>query len=314
MWGGTGGDAPPQLHRCFHIHLPPHPCAETEGGCFPHPPAAGMCPGRSPSPRCSHPKLALLEFKRAGMSWGARRGDCAHTSPARGVLEPLSGAPQTLWSWERGIPAGIIPPTPHPSMARPPHGAKPRRGARGGVWGRRSPSRRSPAFPQPRWFFMERAGFQLGPGQNQPIRYSPDLRLGFTEPAVPGWREGKMPKATVPALPSPGPSRTGSGAVGVRALVGEQRLGLHCFGHGRRFPAPKAQAAPRKAQRAFPLPGGSPGAKPQPSAVAGRVQETLRVGSGGMRNRERHPKASSAGILTLNTKHLWHKPRRLLKP
>lgn len=70
----------------------PIPPCRDKGGCFPHPPAARMCPGRSPSPPRSHPKLALLQFKGAGMSRGARRGDCADTSPARGVLVPLLGA------------------------------------------------------------------------------------------------------------------------------------------------------------------------------------------------------------------------------
>lgn len=40
------------------------------------------------------------------------------------------------------------------------------------------------------------------------------------------------------------------------------------------------------------LPWGSSGAKAQPSVVTEKVQETLRLGLGGIRNRERHLKPS----------------------
>lgn len=199
----------------------PIPRCRDKGGCFPHPPAAGMCPGKSPSPRCSHPKLALLEFKCAGMSWGARRGDCADTSPARGVLVPPSGALQTLWSWEGRIPAGIIPATPHPSMARPPHPAEPPCAAlgvhgQGGVRCWRSPSRPSPAFPQPGWFHG--AGRIPAGAQPKPTHsLQSDLRLGFTAPAVSG-RRGSCPNpqllpspACVPPEPALGPRCQSSG-------------------------------------------------------------------------------------------------------
>lgn len=205
----------------------PIPRCRHKGGCFPHPPAAGMCPGKSPSPRCCHPKLALLEFKCAGMSWGARRGDRADTSPARGVLVPPSGALQTLWSWEGRIPAGIIPATPHPSMARPPHPAEPpcaALGVRGqGVFGAGGPRAGRALRFHSRAGFMEQAGFQLGPSQNQPIRYSPISDWALQHPQSRGGGEVAQTHSSCP--PQPVSLRNQLWARGVRALVGEQRVG-----------------------------------------------------------------------------------------
>lgn len=180
------------------------------------------------------------------MSWGARRGDCADMSLVCGILVPLLGAPQTLWSWGGRILAGIIPATPHPSTARPPHPAQPRRGTLGGVWAGGvfcAGGPRAGGAPRFRAGFTEQAGFQLGPSQNQPIRYSPDLRLDFTAPLCKG--EDAQSRSSCPPQPVSRQNRLRS--CGVGALVGEQRVGLHRFSQGRRFPAPEGQAAPRKA-------------------------------------------------------------------
>lgn len=222
MWVQGAWDAPPQLHRCFHIHLLPHP--QTKGGCFPHSPAAGMCPGRSPWPRCSHPKLALLEFKCAGMSWGTRRGDCADTSPARGVLVPLSGALQTLWSWEGKIPAGIIPPQhgrASPCCQTPlwyPWGCVGR--------GRSVPEPAEPRVSAAALVSWSRRDSSWGPAKTNPFVPVRISDWALQHPQSRGGGEDAQTHSS--ALPCLCPSRTSSGAV-VSELWWENR-GWGCTG------------------------------------------------------------------------------------
>lgn len=50
--------------------------------------------------------------------------------------------------------------------------------------------------------FRGQESFQLGPSQDQPLHYPPDLRLGCTTTAIPGPRSARAQPAAAPALPS----------------------------------------------------------------------------------------------------------------
>lgn len=101
-------------------------------------------------------------------------------------------------SWDGKEGSHSADPSQPPSTARSPHPAK----ATGRVWsGAGGPQAGlTTAFPQTGWFHGV-GRLPAGPSQNQPIRYSPDLRLGFTATVVPGQR-GEVLKHSQPAAPA----------------------------------------------------------------------------------------------------------------
>lgn len=214
-------------------------CTSPAPQVLPHPPAApsrragtkGGCsctlrcwdvPGQIPLASMQPPQTGSAGVQRCRDVLGrTQRGLCRHITRVWG---PCASAGSTTNPLELGR---MDPSWDNPSHPSPQHGqassscpTPPWLGA-GGVFGAGGP--RAGGAPRFRAGFMEQAGFQLGPSQNQPIRYSPDLRLGFTAPLCKG--EDAQSHSSCPPQPVSRQNRHQS--CGVGALVGEQRVGLH---------------------------------------------------------------------------------------
>lgn len=208
----------------------PIPGSRDKGRLLPAPCHCWDVPGQIPLASMQPPKTRSAGVQRCRDVLGhTHRGLCPHVGPRASLgssTNPLElGRKDPSWDnptlTRPGLPMVPNPPEVPVEVGR----------------GCRVSSQPSPAG------FMEQAGLQLGPSQNQPIRSSPDLRLGFTAPAA--WRGDAQTHGSCPPQPVSLQSQLRSG--GVTALVAEQRVGLRWFSHGRRFPAPQGQAAPRTA-------------------------------------------------------------------
>lgn len=221
MWVQGVLDEPPHLHRCFHIHLPPHPAVLRQGRLLPAPSRCRDVPGQIPLASMLPPKTRSAGVQMCRDVLGrTERGLCRHIARAWGPRASVGSTTNPL-ELGRKDPSWDNPSHPSPQHGQASPSCRTPLCCPGGAWAggvrcRRSPSRPSPAFPQPGWFHG--AGRIPAGAQPKPTHsLQSDLRLGFTAPAVSG-RRGSCPNpqllpspACVPPEPALGPRCQSSG-------------------------------------------------------------------------------------------------------
>lgn len=205
MWVQGVRDEPPQLHRCFHIHLPPHPAVLRQGRLLPAPSRCRDVPGQIPLASMLPPKTRSAGVQMCRDVLGrTERGLCRHIARAWGPHASVGSTTNPL-ELGRKDPSWDNPSHPSPQHGQPPHPAEPpcaALGVRGqGVFGARGPQAGRALRFHSRAGFMEQAGFQLGPSQNQPIRYSPISDWALQHPRSRGGGEVAQTHSSCPPQP-----------------------------------------------------------------------------------------------------------------
>lgn len=235
-----------------------------------------VAPGGLRSPGCPSRAPQVLSHPPAAPSRRAHtKGGCSRTLPvpgcARADPRSLRAAAQSWGSNVRGCPGAHREGTvtlvgSSGSTANPP-----------GL-GKKDPSRENPRHPSPQhgqvspsWQSPPRCPCRaVGRGCRRSLRrlslaafrageipagarpkpthsLQSGFRLSFPTPAVRGGGEGAQTHGSCP--PQPGSLRNQLRDRGVRARLGEQRVGMRWFSHGRRFPAPSKASGWRHGER-----------------------------------------------------------------
>lgn len=259
-------------HAVPVLQVPLHPprCSTAKGGwgtvLLPHSiPLRGCAWAYSPSLKCSHPKLALLEFECAEMSPGTWRGDraaCADTLPTRGVLVPL-GSTRNPLELERKGPSWANPSQPPaqpglPIPPKPPPRAAPR-GAWAGVVGcRRSLSRADHCVSADRLVSRHGQVSSWGPAKTNPFVTVRISDWALQQPQ--SHRGERCPSLADPwLLPSPATRHPCPSSAGQLRSHGTELWLREPSGHGR--PDPAQQSTSTRgfgANEAPPFPGRPP--------------------------------------------------------